>query len=146
MHEYPEYPRPAVAVVVFKQERILVVKRRNPPAAGTWSVPGGSIRRGETMADAVERETFEETGITVRTINPFTAIDVIRRDDGGGIRFHYVIVYFLAEYLSGEPVPGDDASEAGWFTLDELSGMNRPAGTMELIRQALESKRSNNPQ
>ena len=142
MHEYPEYPRPAVAVVVFKNERILAVRRKNPPAADRWSVPGGSIRIGETMSQAVERETMEETGIAVKAGRPFTTIDVVQRDDAGKVRFHYVIVYFLADYLSGEPVSGDDAADAAWFTPEEFGRLETPEGTEQLLEQAVSCYRS----
>lgn len=137
MHEYPEYPRPAVAAVVIDGGRVLAVKRKNPPAQGTWSVPGGSIKSGESMSEAAIRETLEETGIKINMLKPYSAVDVIQRDSSGLLRFHYIIVYVLAQYVSGTPVAGDDALDTGWFKPEELSNMPTPEGTMDLIFSAM---------
>jgi 8-oxo-dGTP diphosphatase len=132
---YPEHPRPAVGAVVFKGDRILLVKRGRPPARGQWAIPGGNIRLGERLQTAAEREIKEETGVTIRALEPVYAFDAVVEDDLGRIQFHYVIVDLEAEYVSGELRPGDDAAEAQWVAADELAAMNVSPPTLKLLRE-----------
>lgn len=118
--EYPDAPRLAVGAVVFKEDRVLLVKRGNSPGRGQWAIPGGSVMLGETLKAAAEREVMEETGVVITAHKPVYTFDVVDRDPKGGIRFHYVIVDFSAEYQSGEVKPGDDAVAARWVSADEL--------------------------
>jgi 8-oxo-dGTP diphosphatase len=118
-NEYPEKPRLAVGAVVTKGDRVLLVRRGRPPSEGEWAIPGGSVEVGETLQQAAERETMEETGILIRAREPIHLFDDIRRDKEGKVRFHYVIIDLAADYLSGEPKPGDDALEACWTDLQE---------------------------
>ena len=114
--EYPAGPQTAVGAIVFRDDKVLLVKRANHPGQGLWAIPGGRVKLGETLQEAAMREVKEETGVIVNPKDPVYVFDVIDRDDEGGIRFHYVIVDLLAEYLSGEPDAGTDASEARWIS------------------------------
>ena len=133
-------PRPVVATIaaVFHEERILLVRRANPPDVGRWGFPGGKIEMGETIEHAAVRELFEETGIRGEAHGVFTAVDVFDRDGGGGLRRHFVLVAVLCEWISGEPVAGDDALEARWFRLAELddAGLALSLDVAEVARQA----------
>lgn len=115
-------PVPAVGALVIHEGKVLLVRRKHPPARGEWSVPGGRVLPGETLQAAAEREVYEETGLTVRAGQPVFAFDLIERDDDGALRFHYVIVDLHADYVDGVPVPGDDAEDVLWGGPDELSG------------------------
>ena len=134
---YPQHPRPAVGAVVFKGDRILLVKRGQPPAQGQWAIPGGNIQLGESLQAAAQREILEETGITIKASKPVYTFDAIIEDDDGRIRFHYVIVDLLAEYVKGELRPGDDAADARWVAADELPALNVSAPTLKLLREQL---------
>ncbi|MEJ2158176.1 MAG: NUDIX hydrolase [Desulfobacteraceae bacterium] len=134
---YPKHPRPAVGAVVFKGDRILLVKRGRPPALGQWAIPGGNIQLGESLQAAAKREILEETGITIKASKPVYTFDAIIKDDNGRIRFHYVIVDLLAEYVKGELRPGDDAADARWVAADELPALNVSAPTLKLLREKL---------
>ena len=136
-NEYPSEPRAAVSVLVQRNGEILVVLRGNPPAEETWALPGGSIELGETIYEAAERETLEETGVRVRAMKPLTAVDAIYRDEDGAVRFHYVIVYMLASLISGEPVAGDDVKDARWMTLEELEEYMVEKKTLEILKGLL---------
>jgi ADP-ribose pyrophosphatase len=117
---YPDAPRVAVGAVVFHRGRVLLVRRAMPPARGQWAIPGGSVRLGETLRRAAEREVLEETGLRIRAKDPAFTFEVIDRDPGGRIRFHYLIVDLDAEYLEGDLTPGDDAEDARWVSAEEI--------------------------
>jgi mutator protein MutT len=114
--------RPVVATIaaVFKEGHVLLVRRANPPDAGTWGFPGGKVELGEPLEKAALRELFEETGIGAVAQRVFTALDAFDFDDAGALRHHHVLVAVLCSWVSGEPVAGDDALEARWFPLDAL--------------------------
>jgi ADP-ribose pyrophosphatase len=133
--EYPESPRVAIGGVVFKDGGVLLVRRAKPPAFGEWAIPGGSVELGETLKQAVEREVREETGITVRAGEICYTFEAVKRDDNGRVQFHYVIIDLLAEYLSGEPSPASDVTEAAWLTCSDLADRPVNASTLELLRQ-----------
>lgn len=115
-------PIAATIAAVWRDGRILLVRRAHPPDAGRWAFPGGRIEPGETIAGAAVRELLEETGIQAEARRVFTAVDVFDHDDDGCLRRHFILVAVLCQWKAGEPVAGDDALEAGWFTLAELEG------------------------
>jgi ADP-ribose pyrophosphatase len=124
-----------VGAVVFKDNRVLLVKRGNPPARGVWAIPGGSVELGETLQKAAEREVLEETGIVIKAGEPVLSFESIHRDDNDRVRFHYYIVDLAATYISGEPSPGDDALDAGWISGEALGRLNVNPITLKLLRQ-----------
>jgi len=134
--EYPDHPQVAVGAIVFKDNRVLLVRRGKAPAKGAWSIPGGSVNLGERLQEAAEREILEETGLTIKANEPIYTFDVVRRDDTGRIRFHYVIIDFNADYVSGELQPGDDAMDARWVSAGELNDLAVSPATQKLLRQA----------
>jgi ADP-ribose pyrophosphatase len=131
---YPDRPRVAVGAVVFKGERVLLVKRGKPPSAGTWAIPGGSVRLGETLRLAAEREVLEETGVRIRAGEPVLTFEAIETDPDGQVRFHYVIVDLAAENLGGEPQAASDADEARWVSAADLQRLNVNRRTRELLK------------
>jgi 8-oxo-dGTP diphosphatase len=113
--EFPSVPLIGVgAVIVDGQGRVLLVKRGNEPRKGHWSIPGGLIEIGETMADATRREVLEETGLAV---TPEAIVEVVERifPEENRIRYHYVIVDYWAS-LTGESTAkaGSDAADLAW--------------------------------
>lgn len=133
--EYPVRPALAVGAVVFKNNKVLLVKRGNPPARGVWAIPGGSVELGETLKTAAEREIFEETGIVIKAGEPIFSFESIHRDDKDRVRFHYYIVDLGASYISGEPVSGDDAMDVGWISRDALGRLDVNPLTLKLLHQ-----------
>ena len=131
---YPERPRVAVGAVVFKEGDVLLVQRGQAPAEGSWAIPGGSVRVGETLQRAAEREILEETGVVIRAAAPVYTFDVIERDAEGRVRFHYVIVDLSAEYVAGTPRPASDAADAGWVSVDELQRRKVSPETIGLLK------------
>jgi ADP-ribose pyrophosphatase len=124
-----------VGAIVFKGNRVLLVKRGRPPAQGQWAIPGGNIQLGERLQAAAEREILEETGITIRASRPVLTFDAIVKDDDGHVQFHYVIVDLVAEYVAGELRPGDDAADVRWVAADELAALNVSPPTLNLLRE-----------
>ena len=132
-NSYPKVPKVAVGAVVFKNERVLLVRRGQPPSEDLWAIPGGSVEIGETLQEAAEREILEETGIHIRAGEPVLTFDTIDRDRAGRIRFHYVIVDLAADYVSGDPKAGDDAAEARWVSGSEINSLQMSAPTLKLL-------------
>jgi len=132
-NDYPDLPRVAVGAVVFKDSKVLLVKRSKPPGKGLWAIPGGSVELGETLQQAAEREILEETGITILARKPFYTFDVIEKDTKNQTRFHYVIIDLMADYISGEPLPGDDADEVRWVSSRELKNFNTSPSTLKVL-------------
>ncbi|WP_253451746.1 NUDIX hydrolase [Halomonas sp. Y3] len=114
------FPAAAVSCAVVREGHLLMVRRRNLPNAGRLALPGGRVEAGEPLAVAAERELLEETGVQGISVGPFTAIDVIDRDEAGRLRFHYVLVVMEMRWSSGEPVAADDALDACWMDLAAL--------------------------
>jgi ADP-ribose pyrophosphatase len=133
-NDYPDNPRVAVGAVVFSNDRVLLVRRGHPPSEDLWAIPGGSVEIGETLQEAAEREILEETGITIRAGQPVYTFDAIERDDAGKIRFHYVIIDLGADYISGDPIAGDDALEARWVTAQEIVELQVSPPTLKLLK------------
>lgn len=131
---YPDLPRVAVGAIVFKNNKVLLVRRGKPPLQGFWSIPGGSVELGETLQQAAEREILEETGIIIAAGKPAFTFDIIEKDQHDLIRFHYVIVDLTADYISGELHSGDDADEARWVSLEELQNLDVNPRTLTVLK------------
>jgi 8-oxo-dGTP diphosphatase len=106
-------PLPAVDIVIFAGDGIVLVKRRNPPHG--WALPGGFVEYGETIESAAVREAFEETGLVVTLLEQFHTYSDPERDP----RRHIISTVFMAE-AKGVPAGGDDALEARIFTWEKL--------------------------
>jgi 8-oxo-dGTP diphosphatase len=127
--------------VVFKGGEVLLVRRGQEPALGSWSLPGGLVELGEGLADAIRRELAEETGLTVTLLGIAAVAERVFRDPGGRVAYHYVLVDFLCDYVGGELRPGSDITAARFVALGELAGFALPEFTGEVIRRAWEQKR-----
>lgn len=138
---YPAAPVVGVSGVVVHEVRVLLIERGREPLKGRWSLPGGALELGETLAEGVVREVLEETGVRVRPVEMIATLDRIVRDDAGAVQFHYVLVDFVCvpEGDELEPRAGDDASEARWVETSELDagGYNLEAATVAVIHRAL---------
>ncbi len=128
-------PRVGVGAVVLRAGAVLLVQRARPPAAGQWAIPGGKLHLGEPLQRAAERELLEETGVRVRAGAPVFAFDLIEHDARGRCTLHYVVVDLEAEYLAGEPRPGDDAADARWVTPAQLPTLDVHPLTRRLLHE-----------
>ena len=131
---YPEQPVVAVGAIVFRNSRVLLVRRAQPPSQDLWAIPGGRVEIGETLQEAAEREILEETGITIEAREPVYTFDYIERDGSELPRFHYVIIDLIADYVRGEIRAGDDAADARWVCAEELAGLKVSSKTVHLLK------------
>lgn len=106
-------PVPAVGMVVWRADAVLLIRRGRPPFEGLWSIPGGRVEPGETLHAAAARELAEETGVRARIAG---LIDVFESITPHG---HFVMIDYAARWTGGEPRAGDDALEAGFFSFDD---------------------------
>ena len=132
---YPGRPIVGVGVLIEEDGRYLLVKRAAEPDAGMWSVPGGLIDVGEKAADAAAREALEETGLTIEILNRVDVVDKIVRDPNGEVRYHFVIIDFIARPLSGDMKPMDDALDAVWVKPDEFTDYELTPTLVELLKR-----------
>jgi ADP-ribose pyrophosphatase YjhB (NUDIX family) len=137
--EYPEHPIIGVAAIVLRGDQVLLVQRGREPAKGLWGLPGGMLELGETVAEGVRREVLEECGVEVE-VGPLVGVfEPMQRDDDGRLRYHYVVLDYLARYAGGELQAADDADDARWVALDALERLPMLAETRAIIRKAAEN-------
>lgn len=135
MSSFPS-PRPSIgisAIIFDSDERVLLIQRGKPPAAGWWHAPGGKLEAGESLLEGAQREVREETGLEV-VIGPIMAV-VERRQEG----FHYVIIDFLARLADPDQTaikPADDASAAAWVAESELADYPIAEGLLPILARA----------
>ncbi|GAA0655060.1 NUDIX hydrolase [Brevundimonas lenta] len=129
-------PVPAVGVVCLRGDEVLLIRRGQPPRQGEWSLPGGRIEAGERVVDAALRELREETGVEARITGLLDVVDGVFPDAGR----HYVLIDYAAEWLSGEPVAGDDAAEARFVALDQVTALIDWSETRRIIDLAVATR------
>ncbi len=138
--EYPKHPIAAVGVVVFNEDRVLLIKRNKPPKSFEWSIPGGAQDLGEKIKETAKREVFEEAGIRIRNLTLVDAVDYIKKDESNATQYHYSLIDYMADYDGGVPIPGDDAIDAKWVAVDELQEYKLWQETTALIKKAIALK------
>lgn len=135
--EYPEYPRVGVGAVVLHRDRVLLVRRGGQPSLGKWTLPGGLVELGESTADAIRRELQEECGLDVRLGGIAGVIDRIVRDGEGRVRYHYVLVDYLAFADSDAITIGSDAAEGRWVDVTRVGELDITDGLTDMIQRAV---------
>jgi ADP-ribose pyrophosphatase YjhB (NUDIX family) len=134
--------RVSVGAVVFRDAAVLLIKRGRPPMIGSWSIPGGGVRHGEALREALRREVMEETGVAIRIgglIDVFEALPGLYPDPA--LTRHVVMVDYWAEWVAGEPAPGDDAADARFV---ELGAALQTVGWDETRRAIVEAAKLRN--
>jgi 8-oxo-dGTP diphosphatase len=129
-------PRLTVSACVWRGDRFLLVERGKEPNRGLWSLPGGSVDFGETLADAAARELREETAVEADLRHLVDVVEAIRHDDMGRPSRHYVIAVLGGPWRAGDPVAGDDAAEAEWLTVDQLRHRPVTRGLIAVLEKA----------
>ena len=145
--EYPEKPIVGVGGVVIEDGRALLIRRGNEPLLGQWSIPGGTLELGETLAEGAERELQEESGLVVRVLELIEVFERINFGRGADEtwrtleekrrpRFHFVIADFLCQRISGEAVAGGDVTDVVWAGEAELEKFALTPTATRVIRKA----------
>jgi 8-oxo-dGTP diphosphatase len=142
--EYPDLPMVGVGGVIIQDGRALLIRRGTEPLKGEWSIPGGMLEVGETLVQGVERELLEETGLTVRVIELIEIFERIShveipgvvREAGARPQYHFVIVDYLCEVVSGTAVAGSDVTDLAFATEDELSRFNLTPTATRIFKKA----------
>ena len=149
--EYPERPLVGVGGVVIDNGRALLIRRASEPLRGEWSIPGGMLELGETLEQGVARELLEETGLQVRVLE---LIEVFERivyapngERGGGAvlerpRFHYVIVDYLCERISGEPAAASDVTDVVFAPDEDLHRFSLTETALRVLPKAFTMDRA----
>jgi 8-oxo-dGTP diphosphatase len=135
--EHPKQPLIGVGALIVENGSVVLIKRGKAPLLGEWSIPGGMLELGETLRQGVERESLEETGLVVRATELLGVFDRVVPDTDGKIVYHYVLIDFLCEHVSGELRAGADAADAKWFTPDQIAKLPLAEDTAGVIRAAL---------
>jgi ADP-ribose pyrophosphatase YjhB (NUDIX family) len=126
-------PTLAASAACFRGGKVLIAKRIKP---SIWSLPGGRLEPGETLAEAAMRELFEETGVTAEPVGLAGQTEVIRKDRNGAIVARFQIHAFAARWIAGEAAPGLEASEVAWVEPEEITAYNATEGLLPIVLEA----------
>ena len=138
--EYPEHPIVGVSAVIFVDKSVLLVRRKQEPAKGQWSIPGGAVELGEGILEALARELQEELSVKIAVGGLVGVFDKIFHDRKNQVQYHYVVVDYWGWLVEGDPTPASDISEALLVSLDELEEFDVDQELKETIRKAYSKK------
>ena len=132
--DFPDRPIVGVGVVVWRGDRVLLIRRGKPPRVGQWSLPGGAQELGETVAETARREVLEETGLELAVLDLLTVVDLIEPgDEPDRYRYHYTLIDFVAEAAPGEAIAAGDAAAVAWFDRASLPSLGLWDETLRII-------------
>jgi len=121
-----------------REGRILVVRRARAPALGIYTLPGGVVELGETLAEAIVREVREETALAIEPVGLAGFRETVARDADNCVERHFVILCFAAHWVGGEPVLNEELSEARWILPGELASLPTTPGLAEIVDAAFD--------
>lgn len=127
-------PQLAVSAGIFRDGKVLLVRRAREPARGIYTFPGGRVEFGENLHEAVAREIREETGLTIAIVGLVGYREALPGRTGG--HGHFVILPFAARWVAGEVMLNDELDDARWLTPGELGGLPTTQGLESTIRSA----------
>jgi len=132
----PQRPFLAVSAAIFRNGKVLVVRRARKPALNLYTLPGGAVEAGETLVEAAIREVREETSLSIEPVALAGHREVIARDDEGKVERHFVILCFASRWLAGEPVLSDELDDSRWVDPSELGDYRTTDGLAEIVTTA----------
>ena len=133
---FPTRPFVGASIAVIRDGRVLLASRAHEPMRGVWTLPGGLVEAGETLAEAALRELSEEVGVTAEVVGVLSPTEIIVRDGEGRARHHYVVHPHAALWRGGEPVPGPEALGVRWAALAEIADLETTPGLIGTLREA----------
>ena len=134
-----------VGGVVIDNQRALLIRRGSPPLQDRWSIPGGLLELGETLAQGVARELEEETGLQINVLELIEAFERIdpalpaadgHAGDPARPRYHYVVLDYLCEMRGGTLCAGSDAKDFVWTQEEELLKYDLTVAATRVLRKA----------
>jgi len=134
--EYPPAPLVGVGGVVIIDGRAVLIRRGNEPRKGEWSIPGGKLELGETLAEGVRREVREETGLEVEVGELIEAFERVYRDAEGRVRFHFVILDYFCRASSVNALAGGDALDVALVSENEFERFGLGEAVARVLRKA----------
>src|ERR1700724_2534571 len=129
----PTRPQLAVSAAIFRDDRVLLVRRASSPAKGFYSLPGGRVEFGESLHTALHREVDEETALKIEIVGLAGWREVLPSTGGGG---HYLIMSFAARWTAKEPVLNDELDDFRWLPPDALGDLKLTGGLQDVIQSA----------
>jgi 8-oxo-dGTP diphosphatase len=133
---YPTRPYLAVSAAIFRDGKVLIVRRGRAPAKGVYTLPGGGVELGETLEQAVIREVREETALDIEPVALVGFRQAIARDAAGRVERHFVILPFAARYIGGKLALNEELAEADWRDPLALGGLKTTEGLAEVVAAA----------
>ncbi len=130
----PSQPQIAVSAAIFRDGKILLVRRAREPAKGLYTFPGGRVEFGESLAEALSREIREETSLIINIVGLVGWREVLPAQTAG--RGHFVILPFAARWISGDVVLNDELDDARWLDPRTIGDLPLTKGLEETIRAA----------
>jgi ADP-ribose pyrophosphatase YjhB (NUDIX family) len=138
---YPQRPIIGVGALILQRDRILMAQRGKEPLKGSWSLPGGALETGESLADGVRREVREETGLEIRPLGVLEIFERLMRDASGAPEYHYVLIDYMCRVMGGTLAPGDDVCAVEWVRRRDLPKLQITEGTLAVIEKAFRERR-----
>lgn len=142
---YPVRPFIAASAAVLRDGRVLLAARGQAPMRGIYTLPGGQVEAGETLAEAALRELHEEVGVVAEVVAALSPLEVIERDPDGAVLHHFVIHPHAVRWVSGEPTTGPEALALAWVTLAEARDLPTTRGLHGVIAEALAATGAGGP-
>ena len=129
----PTRPQLAVSAAIFRDDKVLLVRRARSPSNGLYSLPGGRVEFGESLHAALKREIDEETGLAIDIVGLAGWREELPSANRHG---HYLIMPFAARWVAGEPVLNDELDDFRWLPPNDLGNLKLTGGLEEIIGAA----------
>ena len=137
IRKYPQRPYLAVSAAIIRDGKVLLVRRARNPAINLYTLPGGAVETGETLAEAAAREVREETALEIEVVGLAGHREVIARDAQGRIERHFVIMCYAARWRAGEVTLNEELDDAHWIVPSELAAYRTTEGLAEIVASAM---------
>jgi 8-oxo-dGTP diphosphatase len=130
----PRRPQLAVSAVIFREGKMLLLKRAKSPGHGFWSLPGGRVEFGESLHTALRREVDEEAGLKIDIVALAGWREVL--PSAGGSGGHYLIMSFAARWVAGEPRLNEEHDDFKWVEPGQFGDLKLTGGLPDVVEAA----------